>query len=80
MLVQIMSSIVNKYQNTDTRETLTQTAEVEVLQIVSYMIRVILISCFCAQTQDTDLSNNLQRKLSSVNDEHMLENQEAKPN
>jgi len=43
------------------------------------MIRVILQCSFCAQTQDTDLSNSLQRKMSSVKDHDMLENKEDKP-
>lgn len=73
VLLSIMTSIVTKYAQKEARDTLNLAAEVEVLQIVTYMIRVILISCFCSQTQDQDLSNNLQRRLSSVNDEEMLE-------
>jgi hypothetical protein len=48
VLVSIMSRIISKYKNTELKDTLQQPVEVEVLQIVSYMIRVILISCFCA--------------------------------
>ena len=73
VLLNIMTSIVTKYAHKEARDTLNLAAEVEVLQIVTYMIRVILISCFCSQTQDKDLSNNLQRRISSVNDEEMLE-------
>lgn len=45
-----MTSIVTKYEGIDSKDTLTSSAEIEVLKIVTYMIRVILISCFCAQT------------------------------
>lgn len=48
VLVHIMTSIVSKYAKSDVKDTLTSTAEIEVLKIVTYMIRVILISCFCA--------------------------------
>lgn len=45
-----MTSIVTKYAQKEAKDTLNLAAEVEVLQIVTYMIRVILISCFCSQT------------------------------
>ena len=73
VLVQIMTSIVSKYGNCEAKDSLTSVAEIEVLKIVTYMIRVILISCFCSQTQDKDLATNLQRKLSSTMDEEMAE-------
>jgi len=50
VLLEIMTSIVIKYANKDSKDTLNMTAEVEVLQIVTYLIRVILISCFFSQT------------------------------
>ena len=33
------------------------------------MIKVILVSCFCSKTDDSNLVGNLQRKMSSVKDE-----------
>lgn len=39
------------------------------LHLTTYLIKVVLVSCFCSQTQDSNLAGNLQRKMSMRDDE-----------
>ena len=68
-LITIMRTIVNKYMEAEKSEILSKKAEVTTLRLAAYMIKVILISCFCSQTEDSNLDGNLQRKMSNINDQ-----------
>ena len=46
-LMTIMRTIVNKYMEADKSEILSKKAEVATLRLAAYLIKVILISCFC---------------------------------
>ena len=54
-----MRTIVNKYINADKSMTLSNKAEVATLRLSAYLVKVILISCFCSQTLDSNLAGNL---------------------
>ena len=68
-LITIMRTIVNKYRDTERAKTLTNKAEVATLRLSAYLVKVILVSCFCSQTQDSNLAGNLQRKMSMRDDD-----------
>ena len=51
-LMTILQTFVTKYKNASKYETLKVSSEVQVLRLTTYLIKVILVSCFCAQTQD----------------------------
>ena len=69
-LLTIMRTIVTKYSNSEKSEILNKKAEVNNLKLVAHLIKVLLIACFCSQTEDSNLVGNLQRKMSSVNEEN----------
>jgi len=64
-----MRKIVKKYIDTDRSKTLTNKAEVATLRLSAYLVKVILISCFCSLTLDSNLAGNLQRKMSMRDDD-----------
>ena len=51
-LMTILKTFVTKYRDAPKSETLNVTSEAQVLRLTTYLIKVILVSCFCAQTQD----------------------------
>ena len=67
-LMTIMKTIVKKNVDAEQKQILNKKAEVSTLRLVAYLIKVILISCFCSQTEDANLAGNLQRKMSSAGD------------
>lgn len=58
-LMTILKTFVTKYKDAPKSETLNVPAEVQVLRLTTYLIKVILVSCFCAQTQDSNLAGNI---------------------
>ena len=58
-LMTILKTFVTKYKDAPKSETLSVSAEVQVLRLTTYLIKVILVSCFCAQTQDSNLAGNI---------------------
>lgn len=72
-LLEIIKTIVAKYRDTESRaEILAHKAEVSSLRLTAYLIKVILIACFCSQTKDSNLAGNLQRKMSMREDDNSL--------
>ena len=67
-LITIIKTIVNKYMDADKADILSKKAEVSTLRLAAYLVKVILVSCFCSQTEDASLAGNLQRKMSSANE------------
>ena len=47
-LITIMKTIVNKNMDVDKSEILSKKAEVSTLRLVAYLVKVILVSCFCS--------------------------------
>jgi len=58
-LMAILKTFVTKYKDAPKSETLNVASEAQVLRLTTYLIKVILVSCFCAQTQDQHLAGNI---------------------
>lgn len=58
-LINIIQTIISKNQNAEQATTLASKAEVTTLRLSTYLVKVILVSCFCSQTQDSNLAGNL---------------------
>ena len=58
-LLTILKTFVTKYKDTEKHGTLNVSSEVQILRLTTYLIKVILVSCFCAETQDQHLSGNI---------------------
>ena len=68
-LINIIKTIVTKNENADKAATLAQKAEVNTLRLCAHLVKVILVSCFCSQTKDSNLAGNLQRKMSMMSED-----------
>ena len=47
-LITIIKTIVNKYMDADKADILSKKAEVSTLRLAAYLVKVILVSCFCS--------------------------------
>ena len=66
----IMQSVMSRNMNAeDKADILAKKAEASILNITANIIKVILVSCFCSQTEDSNLVGNLQRKISSIGED-----------